>query len=120
MPTVTVDYRSDELAVDVDNDGRPLNAGPSSGGSGITGMRDSAPARLAATYRCAGTRAGGSACMSLSRCPTKPAVAQDDSSLVADDQALVRAGFVALLDAQDGIEVIAEADTGTRAVDAAR
>ena len=40
--------------------------------------------------------------------------------LVADDQALVRAGFVALLDAQDGIEVIAEADTGTRALAAAR
>jgi DNA-binding NarL/FixJ family response regulator len=40
--------------------------------------------------------------------------------LVADDQALVRAGFVALLDAQDGIEVIAEADTGTAALAAAR
>jgi DNA-binding NarL/FixJ family response regulator len=40
--------------------------------------------------------------------------------LVADDQALVRAGFVALLDAQDGIAVIAEADTGAAAVAAAR
>jgi len=40
--------------------------------------------------------------------------------LVADDQALVRAGFVALLDAQDGIEVVAEVDTGSRALDAAR
>ncbi|MBN3456274.1 response regulator [Mycolicibacterium sp.] len=40
--------------------------------------------------------------------------------LVADDQALVRAGFVALLDAQDGIEVVAEADTGARALSAAR
>jgi DNA-binding NarL/FixJ family response regulator len=40
--------------------------------------------------------------------------------LVADDQALVRAGFVALLDAQDGIEVVAEADTGSRALVAAR
>ena len=40
--------------------------------------------------------------------------------LVADDQALVRAGFVALLDAQDGIEVIAEADTGAGALAAAR
>jgi DNA-binding NarL/FixJ family response regulator len=40
--------------------------------------------------------------------------------LVADDQALVRAGFVALLDAQDGIEVIAEAETGARALAAAR
>ncbi|HJT91033.1 MAG TPA: response regulator transcription factor [Mycobacterium sp.] len=40
--------------------------------------------------------------------------------LVADDQSLVRAGFVALLDAQDGIEVVGEADTGTQALDAAR
>jgi len=40
--------------------------------------------------------------------------------LVADDQALVRAGFVALLDAQDGIEVIAQADTGSAALAAAR
>jgi DNA-binding NarL/FixJ family response regulator len=40
--------------------------------------------------------------------------------LVADDQALVRAGFVALLDAQDGIAVIAEADTGAAALVAAR
>jgi DNA-binding NarL/FixJ family response regulator len=35
--------------------------------------------------------------------------------LVADDQALVRAGFVAVLDAQDGIAVIAEADAGAAA-----
>ena len=40
--------------------------------------------------------------------------------VVADDQALVRAGFVALLDAQDGITVVAEADTGTAALAAAR
>jgi DNA-binding NarL/FixJ family response regulator len=36
--------------------------------------------------------------------------------LLADDQALVRAGFRALLDAQDGIEVVAEADDGEEAV----
>lgn len=40
--------------------------------------------------------------------------------LVADDQALVRAGFVALLDAQDDIEVIAQAATGFAALAAAR
>ncbi|TDZ44561.1 response regulator transcription factor [Mycobacteroides franklinii] len=40
--------------------------------------------------------------------------------VVADDQALVRAGFVALLDAQDGIEVVAEAATGAQALAAAR
>ncbi|MEU6564475.1 response regulator transcription factor [Nocardia nova] len=36
--------------------------------------------------------------------------------LVADDQALVRAGFAALLDAQEGIEVVGEADNGEQAV----
>ncbi|MEU0872615.1 response regulator transcription factor [Nocardia brasiliensis] len=36
--------------------------------------------------------------------------------VVADDQALVRGGFVALLAAQDGIEVVGEADNGEQAV----
>ncbi|MGW5313083.1 response regulator [Nocardia thailandica] len=36
--------------------------------------------------------------------------------VVADDQALVRAGFVALLDAQDDLEVVGEADNGEQAV----
>ena len=35
--------------------------------------------------------------------------------LLADDQALVRAGFRALLDAQDDIEVVGEADDGDAA-----
>jgi DNA-binding NarL/FixJ family response regulator len=36
--------------------------------------------------------------------------------LLADDQALVRAGFRSLLDAQDDIEVVAEAENGEEAV----
>jgi DNA-binding NarL/FixJ family response regulator len=36
--------------------------------------------------------------------------------LLADDQALVRAGFRALLDAQDDVEVVAEAGDGAEAV----
>lgn len=40
--------------------------------------------------------------------------------LLADDQALVRAGFRALLDAQDGITVVAEAADGAEAVRLAR
>ncbi len=36
--------------------------------------------------------------------------------LVADDQMLVRAGFTALLNAQDGIEVVGEADNGEEAL----
>ena len=39
--------------------------------------------------------------------------------LVADDQALVRAGFCALLEATDGLEVVAEAVDGADAVDLA-
>jgi signal transduction histidine kinase len=41
---VTVTYGVDELTLAVDNDGRPLNSSPSSGGSGITGMRERARA----------------------------------------------------------------------------
>jgi DNA-binding NarL/FixJ family response regulator len=40
--------------------------------------------------------------------------------LLADDQALVRAGFRALLDAQDGIEVVGEAEDGREALELAR
>ena len=40
--------------------------------------------------------------------------------LLADDQALVRAGFRALLDAQDDIEVVGEASDGDEAVRLAR
>ena len=40
--------------------------------------------------------------------------------VLADDQVLVRAGFRALLDAQDGIEVTGEVSDGQQAVDLAR
>jgi DNA-binding NarL/FixJ family response regulator len=40
--------------------------------------------------------------------------------LLADDQALVRAGFSALLDAEDGMEVCGEAGDGQRAITMAR
>ena len=40
--------------------------------------------------------------------------------LVADDQALVRAGFVALLAAQEDVDVVAEAADGEQAVELAR
>jgi DNA-binding NarL/FixJ family response regulator len=36
--------------------------------------------------------------------------------LLADDQALIRAGFRALLDAQEGIEVVGEAADGEEAI----
>ena len=40
--------------------------------------------------------------------------------LLVDDQSLVRAGFKALLDARDDIEVVGEAADGAGAVDLAR
>jgi DNA-binding NarL/FixJ family response regulator len=40
--------------------------------------------------------------------------------LLADDQALVRAGFRALLDAQEGIEIVGEAEDGRQAVELTR
>lgn len=40
--------------------------------------------------------------------------------VVADDQELVRSGFAMILDAQPGIEVVAEAGDGAEAVDAVR
>ena len=40
--------------------------------------------------------------------------------LLADDQALIRAGFRVLLDSADGIEVVGEAANGAEAVDQAR
>jgi DNA-binding NarL/FixJ family response regulator len=42
------------------------------------------------------------------------------SVLLADDQALVRGGFRAMLDARDGVEVVGEAADGTQAVTLAR
>jgi len=45
-----------------------------------------------------------------------PAAPSMISVLLADDQALVRAGFRSLLDAQDDIEVVGEADDGAEAV----
>jgi DNA-binding NarL/FixJ family response regulator len=40
--------------------------------------------------------------------------------LLADDQALVRAGFRALLDAQEDVEVVGEANDGNEAIELAR
>jgi DNA-binding NarL/FixJ family response regulator len=40
--------------------------------------------------------------------------------LVADDQSAVRAGFAALIAAEEGMEVVGEADNGRKAVDRAR
>ncbi len=40
--------------------------------------------------------------------------------LIADDQSIVRAGLATILDAQPGMEVVAQAADGREAVDLAR
>ena len=40
--------------------------------------------------------------------------------VVVDDQELVRSGFAMILDAQDGIDVVGEADDGDTAVEVAQ
>ena len=40
--------------------------------------------------------------------------------LIADDQALVRAGFRMILDSEPGLEVVGEAVDGRQAIDLAR
>jgi DNA-binding NarL/FixJ family response regulator len=51
---------------------------------------------------------------------TEPPVDESVAVLIADDQALVRAGFRAILEDQPGIRVIGEAGDGRDAIDLAR
>src|SRR5205814_5289493 len=74
-------------------------SGPPASGNRAAG--DRAAGDRAAGDRAAGNRAAGAAMIRV---------------LLADDQALVRAGFAALLDAQDGIVVVGQAADGAAAV----
>ena len=50
---------------------------------------------------------------------TESAVARPIRLLVADDQELVRRGFCALIGAEEDLDVVGEASTGSEAVDLA-
>src|SRR5579859_4838593 len=80
--------------------------------------------RSVASSRRAPSQQAASACARGCRSETRPDRIPGDQPIIrvllADDQALVRAGFRALLDAQDGIEVVDEAQDGRRAVELAR
>jgi signal transduction histidine kinase len=111
---VLVDYGDDHLRVEVaDTGGRPAAAGTGTG-RGLIGLRE----RLAVYGGpCGGARptaATASTPGSRWRHVTEPL-----RVVVADDQALVRAGFRMILTA-DGIDVVAEATNGAEAVDAVR
>ena len=117
--TVSLEYGPDGLTVRVDDTG--AGGDPStSDGNGIPGMRERAAA-LGGTLT-AGPGPDGAGFRVEAYLPVAPT---DDPPtrgvgvirvLLADDQALVRAGFRALLDAEEDIEIVGEAGDGAAAV----
>ena len=111
--SVHLHYAPDALAVEVDDDGQgghqPVPAGrPRAGpdrhaGTGVRARRP-APGRTAGRRRLRGARRAPRAGPVLIRI------------LLADDQALIRSGIRSLLEAEDDIEVVAEAADGQQAV----
>ena len=110
--TVRLGYAPDQLTVEVTDDGPGvedtsgtgsglLRHGRAGGGARRAARRRPAPGRrLPGDRPAAGTGAGAGVIRVL----------------LADDQALVRAGFRALLDAQDDLSVVGEAADGAEAV----
>ncbi len=114
--SIRVTYGPGTVTIQVDDDGVGSPASvPVSGGSGIAGMRERALARGGELV--AGPQPGGGfrvrACLPVAR-------ERMIRVLLADDQALVRAGFRALLDAEEDLEVVGEAEDGRRAVEETR
>ena len=109
---VRVTRADDALVIEVDDDGGDeASAAPPGAGQGVRGMRERAQAA-------GGTLEAGPA---GGRWLARRGDPADGSAvtirvLVADDQTLVRAGFRALLDSEDDIEVVGEAVDGADAV----
>ena len=115
---VVVDYRDDALTVQVDDDGAGAAPVIESPGTGRRDHRDARARdrarRIARGAAAAGRRLPRAGRSSPGRCDVVIRV------LLADDQALVRGGFRALLDAQPDIDVVGEAADGSEAVRLAR
>ena len=114
--SVEIIYGRGSLTVRVDDDGAGSRQPPVPG-FGLIGMRE----RVDRAGRPAGRSAGrDSRVLGVRRAagqrPVTPAVI---NVVLVDDQALIRSGVRALLDAEDDISVVAEAATGREAVDQA-
>ncbi len=107
---VRIDYADGELVVRIDDDGEADPDAPPVPGTGLLGMRE----RVAALGgRSAPSPAPAAASPCAPNCPWESGVIR---VLLVDDQALIRGGFRALLEIEDGIEVVAEAANGEQGV----
>jgi DNA-binding NarL/FixJ family response regulator/signal transduction histidine kinase len=127
---VTVSYEPNEVVLTVEDDGggrpwaRGLRRRLRARGHARAGdpLRRSAPGRTAPRRRLRRPRAPAHAPARAGRRALYPAEQGDRMSvrvLLVDDQALIRAGFRMILDAEDDIEVVGECADGTQAVDSA-
>ena len=115
--SVPLRYTDDDMLVEVRDDGHPTGPGPSSGGTGLIGMRERAAVH------------GGE----LDRRPRSPRRVRGQARLpssrrrdvtiraaIADDQPLVRAGFATMVSYADDLELVGEAENGDDAVAVAK
>ena len=111
---VSVRYVADALELQVTDDGRaaPLVNGDTTG-HGLIGMRERVA--LFGGELWVGARAGRGFEVSA-RLPLEEPRHVSVRVLICDDQALVRGGFRAILDARPEIEVVGEAENGAQAV----
>ena len=129
---VSLGYHHDELRIDVTDTGRGQPTGAAagqSGGHGLAGMRERA-ATVGGTVETGPGPGGGyrvAARLPFGGQLADPARASGHRRstpvirvLLADDQALIRAGFHVLIDAADDLQVVGEATDGAQAVDLAR
>ena len=110
--SVHLHYTPAALSIQVDDDGTRAGTGtrPAGSGLGLIGMRERVTALGGRLAPARGTAAA-------SRCaPNSPSSAIVIRILLADDQALIRSGIRSLLEAEDDIEVVAEAADGRQAV----
>jgi hypothetical protein len=107
-----------DLVIEVEDDGAERIRVPALRAAEAAGARDTRHDRArhgAGGELTAGPRPGRGFAVRAA-CLGQAAGAAVIRVLLADDQALVRAGFAALLDAQDGIEVVGQAADGAVAV----
>ena len=125
---VCVRYAGDAVEISVaDRGGGALRAGLESGGGGLVGMRERVRvyggelhAGPPARRRLRGARPAAPAGRGRGGARRRDPGMSARRVLIADDQALVRAGFKMILDAEDDLDVVGEAADGLEAVALAR